>query len=744
MDPRSADAGLDRSNVAKPSQAVAVNAPGNREVQRVVAMLPNGRGGLYRGRISVEDRSITGISPMSASSQSSDQDLDVTPHIALPGFVDVQLNGAFGHDITTDPSSMWIIGERLLSHGVTAFLPTVITSPPKQRHAAYEAIRNQPDGYIGAAPLGLHIEGPELAPEYAGTHPREDLADGAGGLADELLRQVDAVSLVTVAPEIDSAMGAIPQLVQAGIRVSLGHTAATAKQTLAALDAGASALTHLFNGMGPLHHREVGAAGKGLLDPRAFVSLIADEHHLSAEAIQIAWQMGGPGRICLVTDAMAGMGAPPGTYRIGSEVVYCDETARNEKGSLAGSLLTMPDALRRVRRLAGATWDDISAIASENQANLLGDGDRGRLAAGRRADIAIVDAALRPVATVLEGKLAFHRDWRPDESPSAAPRSGTGRTRAGTGSPAHFSSSGDVLPAAIGVDVGGTTFKAAVYSGGRLRHMRRGDIGRGRPPTEVLAEIRTAIEDLARLDANADICGVGVGVPGVVNAATGVAVNAVNLDWRDVEVVKELGRGLGLPVRLEHDVYLAASAEWETGSGVGADSMLYVSVGTGVAARLFTEGGTERGSAHMAGEMGFIPVRRHERPLESVASAAAMQVRYQNHTGRSKAAAEIISDAPHDPAAAQVWSDALDALAHGLSAAVCLHDPGIVVIGGGLSNAGGELLTALESRLASLLDLLRAPPRLMLASHGDQSGVIGAALHGGANGTLRAERSGSR
>ena len=164
-------------------------------------------------------------------------------------------------------------------------------------------------------------------------------------------------------------------------------------------------------------------------------------------------------------------------------------------------------------------------------------------------------------------------------------------------------------------------------------------------------------------------------------------VHAANLGWRGVDVAEGLGADLGVPLSVEHDVYLAALAEWETGNGVGADSMLYASVGTGVATRLFNEGASNRGSAHLAGEMGFVPVGQQGRSLESVASAA-----------------------------------------------VCLDDPGIVVIGGGVSNAGSVLLAALESRLASLLEPLRTPPPLVLAAHGDQSGIIGAALHGGRRG----------
>ena len=331
---------------------------------RLAAMLPNGRGGLYCGRITVASGRIVDVGPLPDGGPDGQTDVDFTPHVALPGFIDLQLNGAFGHDITTDPSKMWPIGERLLSHGVTSFLPTVITSPPQQRQAAYAAIRSRPAGYRGAMPLGLHIEGPELAPDYAGVHPRTELVSGPEGLSTELLRQADVVALMTVAPEVQSASTSIEQLVEAGIAVSLGHTAATAAQAFAALDAGASALTHVFNGMGPLHHREVGAAGAGLLHPHAYVSLIADDHHLSEEAIQIAWRLAGPGRICLVTDAMAGMDAPAATYRIGSESVECGEAARSRNGSLAGSLLTMPQAVRQVQRVTGATWDELAAISS--------------------------------------------------------------------------------------------------------------------------------------------------------------------------------------------------------------------------------------------------------------------------------------------------------------------------------------------------------------------------------------------
>ena len=684
---------------------------------RLAAMLPNGRRGLYCGRITVASGRIVEVSPLPAAGPDGDTDVDFTPHVALPGFVDLQLNGAFGHDITTDPSNMWPIGERLLSHGVTAFLPTVITSSPQQRQAAYGSIRTRPANYRGAVPLGLHIEGPGLAPEYAGVHPRTELVRNAEGLSNELLSEADAVALVTIAPEVEGVSNSIERLVGAGIAVSLGHTAATAVQAFAALDSGASALTHVFNGMGPLHHREVGAAGAGLLHPHAYVSLIADDHHLSSEAIQIAWRLAGPGRICLVTDAMAGMGAPAGTYRIGSEIVECGEAARNGDGSLAGSLLTMPEAVRQMQRITGATWDELAAISSTNPAALLGDTDRGRLAPDRRADIVIVDQRLRPVATMLEGRITYRRTERINVPQSS--------------SPDRMPQCETLASAAIGVDIGGTAFKAAVFDGTKLGPVVRGSTGPDQPVASVLASVREAIDELICNAEGADVRGVGIGCAGIVDPPSGVVLEATNLGWRDVNVAAEVGRGLGLPVVLDHDVYLAARAEWKTGRGVGAASMLYVSIGTGVASRHFTLAGTERGGSQLAGEMGFVPVGSDSRPLETVASGRAISDAYRRQTGRALSVAQIVASLSSDPVAARVWSTAMDALAHGLATGVCLTDPEIVVLGGGLSNAGPELLEAVRPRLETLLAPLRPPPPVTLAVHGDLSGLVGAALHGG-------------
>ena len=710
--------------------------------ERVVAMLPNARGGLYRGCITIASGRIAEVAPHHGATD-PDCDLDFGTNVALPGLIDLQLNGAFGHDITTDPTTMWPIGERLLGHGVTAFLPTIITSPSRQRRAACDAMRRPPAGYGGAVALGLHIEGPVLSPDRAGAHPQADLVADADRLADELVVEADAVALVTLAPEAANAIGATARLVRAGIAVSLGHTAATAAQTLDALDAGAGAFTHLFNAMRPLHHREVGAAGAALLHPDARVSLIVDGHHLADDAVRLAWRLAGPGRICLITDAMAGMGAHAGTHRIGGVGVQCDDTARTlDGGGLAGSLLTMPEAARRLRSITAASWDELALVTSTNPADLLGDGDRGRLAPGRRADIAVVDSQLRPVATFLAGVLAWRRpetaaaaatEARMHPAPDAAREHGAVHP-----GPATVESPGAGAPAAIGVDIGGTTFKAAIFDGAVLGPVRRGETGSHRPAARVLAEIRDTIVGLAAGAGDLDLRGVGIACAGIVDAAAGTAVRTAGLGWSDVDVVAALRGDHGLPLALEHDVYLAALAEWETGAGVCSESMLYVSVGTGVASRLFTRSGTERGHANLAGEMGYMPVGDGNRRLESVASARAMADAYRARSGRRLTARQIAAAAEDDPVAAGVWFEAIDALAQGIAAAVCLQDPEIVVVGGGVCNAGQALLGPLGSRIATRLKPLRDAPPTVLAAHGADSGIVGAALLGG----LRARAAG--
>jgi len=706
---------------------------------QIVAMMPNGRGGLCRARITITNDRINEVVAFPAGRDVDHEDIDLSPHVVLPGFIDLQLNGAFGHDITAEPEKLWTIGAQLPRLGITAFLPTVITSEAHQRQAAYAAIQARPDGYKGAVPLGLHIEGPALSAARAGTHPCDQLIADAAPLADELTAVAEAVALVTIAPETVNAIRSIERIASSGIVVSLGHTEASASQTVEALKAGASAFTHLFNGMGPIHHRELGAAGTALLHPKAYISLIADGHHLANDTILLIWRLAGPGRICLVTDAVAGMGAQPGVHRIGAVEIRCEDAPRNDNGGLAGALVTMPEAARRLRDVTGATWDEVMAVTSSNQAALLGDAERGRLDAGLRADLVVVDSQLQPVATFIAGELAWWRAETAITSQTAikarhgSSAGGTDRPQEHSALPKHLNppeAVRDGALAAIGVDIGGTSFKAAIFDGIALGPVHSGATGMHRPASEVLAEIRDTIEELTATT-QLELQGVGIACTGIVDPVSGTAVRGAGLGWHNVDVLAALRGEHGLHLKLEHDVYLAALAEWETGAGVGSGSMLYVSIGTGIAARMVSEHGIERGHGNLAGEMGFMPVGKDGHRLESIASGRAMSDVYRRLTARSLTVEQILTEAEQgDPVAAQVWDEAMSALAQGITAAVCLQDPEIVVIGGGVSAAGQSLLDGIKPRIKTLIDSLRVPPAVVLAAHGAHSGIVGAALLG--------------
>ena len=224
-----------------------------------------------------------------------------------PGFVDLQVNGGFGHDFTTDPERIWAVGAGLVAHGLTAFLPTLISASVDEARAANTVLAaGPPEGWVGAEPLGLHLEGPALSRGFRGAHPIDRLADPTSALVGEWLG-LDSLRLVTLAPELPGAIEAIRRLSSAEVTVSVGHTGATGDQVRAAVDAGASMATHLFNAMAPIHHRDPGVAAAVLNEDRLAVGLIADGEHVAPEVLALTWRAAGPDRIVLTGDVV---GAP--------------------------------------------------------------------------------------------------------------------------------------------------------------------------------------------------------------------------------------------------------------------------------------------------------------------------------------------------------------------------------------------------------------------------------------------------
>jgi N-acetylglucosamine-6-phosphate deacetylase len=325
-----------------------------------------------------------------------------------PGFIDLQANGGFGVEVGEDPAAIRTLAARLPETGVTAFLPTIITSPPEfypKAIAAFAAAKDAP----GARPLGLHVEGPFLSPQRHGAHRRDLIEDADLRLLDVLLES-NAVRLVTLAPERPDAPELIRRLKARGILISLGHTDATYEQFEAAISAGAHMATHLYNAMSPFGHREPGAIGAALLDDRVTVGLIADGVHSHRASIQLAFSMKRKARIALVTDMMAAAGMPPGTYALGGQAVIVDGTsARLADGTLAGSLLTMDQAVRKMVQWTDAHAWDALGMASRIPARLLGLEHRGRIRVGDIADLVLLDRDLHVQMTIIGGEIVYQR-----------------------------------------------------------------------------------------------------------------------------------------------------------------------------------------------------------------------------------------------------------------------------------------------------------------------------------------------
>jgi N-acetylglucosamine-6-phosphate deacetylase len=343
--------------------------------------------------------------------------------MVVPGFLDLQCNGAVGVDITAEPERLWEVASALPRWGVTSWLPTVVTAPPAVRARALAALRSEPPGGpdgVGpfAVPLGLHFEGPFLAPERRGAHPAEHLlAPDPSLVADEGWSRRSGVALVTLAPELPRALDVVRELVAAGVVVSAGHSSASVEEATAAIDAGVTAVTHLFNAMAPLHHRDPGLAGVALSDERVRVGAIADGLHLHPATVALAARALGD-RLCLVTDAVAALGMPAGRVSLGVlEAFATDDGVRLVDGTLAGSDLSLDRAIRNLVAFARRSLPEAVAAATMAPAALLGLGDRGVIGAGAVADLTLLDSAGAVVATVVGGRVAFdRRTLSPDES----------------------------------------------------------------------------------------------------------------------------------------------------------------------------------------------------------------------------------------------------------------------------------------------------------------------------------------
>ncbi|VXC68529.1 N-acetylglucosamine-6-phosphate deacetylase [Massilia sp. 9I] len=322
-------------------------------------------------------------------------------HTILPGFVDLHVHGAAGTDIMEGGEAGAVVARTHARHGTTALLGTTLTAkePDIRRalHGLAGVIEKRPAG--GARMLGVHLEGPFLNLQRLGAQPPDVIPARL-----DLVRSLHAIApirVLTMAPEVDGNLALIAPLKELGIRVQIGHSAGSYEDGVAALNAGAAGFTHLFNGMSGLLHREPGMVGAALAHAE-YAEIIPDLQHVAPGALRAALRA--IPRLYGVTDATSATDMPDGEYALGSQRVFkCGACVRLASGSLAGSVLTMDQALRNFVEL-GLDLAEASTRLSRYPADYLGESERGRLAPGAWADIVVLDAALRPVAVFVEGE----------------------------------------------------------------------------------------------------------------------------------------------------------------------------------------------------------------------------------------------------------------------------------------------------------------------------------------------------
>jgi len=320
--------------------------------------------------------------------------------IAVPGFVDLQVNGFGGIDfLSATRADYETAGAALLESGVTAFQPTFITAPES---VLVDALRALPANGAFPRVLGAHLEGPFLSPERLGTHPSEHRREPDLDLLDRLL-DAGPVTECTLAPELPGADLLVRRLLERGVVVSAGHTNADSAQAHAAFDLGVSTVTHVFNAMRPFRSRDPGIAGVALTRRDVFVQMIVDGHHLSEETVRLIWAAAS-GRVALVSDAMAGAGGSADTYQFGEIAIEIENGVPvREDGVFAGTVLSMIGAVRNLHAL-GIPLEDAVAAASTVPARILRRTDVGVLEPGGVADVVVLDDRLEVVRVLCGGE----------------------------------------------------------------------------------------------------------------------------------------------------------------------------------------------------------------------------------------------------------------------------------------------------------------------------------------------------
>ncbi|HEY9127660.1 MAG TPA: N-acetylglucosamine-6-phosphate deacetylase [Acidobacteriaceae bacterium] len=385
----------------------------NQNTVLTAAALWNGDDLLPDPLISIEDGRIAVVSSRRASEiPSNARHIDFPGATLAPAFFDIHIHGAAGHDVMEGTSdSLSKVSRFLASRGTGNYFATTVTAPLDQILRSLSDLSKLLDnagqpGWQGARPLGIHLEGPFLSHSKRGVHPPEHLIEPSIATFDRMWQAAEGkIHLMTLAPELANAAELTAHAAAKGVRISVGHSNATAAETRATIAAGAVSATHTFNAMRPLDHREIGILGVVLSDDNLFAELICDGIHVDPALVKLWWRAKGPNRGILITDGMSAAGMPDGTYSLGGFSVEVAHGKASANGVLAGSVLTLDKALANFLKFTGASLESALPLLTRNPAAMTGLASQtGSIQPGSPASLVALDANGRLQASIVSGQ----------------------------------------------------------------------------------------------------------------------------------------------------------------------------------------------------------------------------------------------------------------------------------------------------------------------------------------------------